>query len=74
MPLINYRSAFADSIHIENSYDPNGSLGLMISDQAEETGPIGDSPIDILMALEEEMGCSIVEAMRFYRDTNLRSR
>ena len=66
---MNYRSAFSDSNQIENNYDPTGRMGLMIEDQAEDLSETGRSPIDILMALEEEMGCSIVEAMRFYRDT-----
>ena len=38
-------------------------MGLVIPDQEEPR-----SPLDILIELEEELGCSIVEALRFYRD------
>lgn len=64
MSLNNYRHAFSESSEIENSFDPCGKLGLMIADQAQED--TSTDPFDVLANLEDEMGCSLVEAAKRY--------
>ena len=49
-------------MNLELSYDQNP----LLLDEATQQ-PL--SPLDALIELEEELGCSIVEALRRYRDT-----
>ena len=65
---MSYKSAFSESGSIENNYDPESRMGLMIADQAADESGSSD-PLDLLMALEEELGCSIVQAVHRYRAT-----
>lgn len=50
-------------MHTELSYDQSP----LLLDEAVQQPP---SPLDLLIQLEEELGCSIVEALRRYRQQN----
>ena len=65
MTLKHYRGAFSESTLIENSYDPNGRMGLMIASQAPAAS--GD-PLEHLIAVEEWLqrvhGMTFLQAVR----------
>ena len=56
---MNYRMALNDLPPGE--YHMSDKLAMMIEDQAEDENAM--SPLDCLIALEDELGCSIVEAL-----------
>ena len=63
-----HHDLFALSLQVENTYDPQGPIGELIDQIPSQSM----SPLDFLIALEEELGCSIVQACAFYRNSNPR--
>lgn len=64
---MNYRSLYESSGIVENNFDPNSRVGLIIADQARDESEFSD-PLDVLIAAEEylmqEHGMTLLQAAR----------
>lgn len=65
MRNLNYNDFFHDAPGPEVSYDPHGAFGLLVAEQARASTP---DPLDVICAIEEQLGCSLFEAARRYRE------